>query len=112
VINLKELVKGISASRGTARGKIRLVLEAKDIGKVCEGDILVARHTEPSFTIAMMKAVAFVTDIGGTCSHAAIIARELGVPCIVAAIDATKILKEGQEVIVDADKGIVFSADE
>ena len=101
MIKLKELVKGMSASKGTARGKVRLVLEAKDIGKVCEGDILVARQTEPSFTIAMMKAVAFVTDIGGTCCHAAIVARELGVPCIVAAIDATKILKEGQEVTIN-----------
>ena len=108
---MAELVKGTSASKGTAKGKVKIVRSLKDIGKVCEGDILVARQTEPSFTIAMMKAAAFVTDIGGICSHAAIVARELGVPCIVAAGNATTVLKEGQEVIVDADKGIVFSAD-
>ncbi len=107
---MEELVKGTSASKGTAKGTVRIVLSSKDIEKVCEGDILVARQTEPAFSIAMMKAAAFVTDIGGMCSHAAIVARELGVPCIVAAENATTILKEGQEVIVDANKGIVFSA--
>ena len=99
------------ANKGLVKGRVKIVLDLKDISKVCQGDILVARQTEPSFTVAMLKASAFVTDIGGICSHAAIVARELGVPCIVAANGATTLLKDGQEVIVDAGKGIVFSAD-
>lgn len=109
---MKEIVKGIIASKGLAKGKARIILNANEINKVQQGDILIARFTEPSFTIAMMKAGAFVTDVGGICSHAAIIARELGVPCIVGAENATVLIKEGKEVIVDANKGIVFSADE
>lgn len=112
MVFVKEIVRGITASKGIAKGKARIILNANEISRVLEGDVLVARFTEPSFTIAMMKASAFVTDIGGICSHAAIIARELGVPCIVGAKNATTLIKEGKEVTVDADQGIVFSNDD
>ncbi len=109
---MKEIVKGIIASKGIAKGIARIILNTGEISKIQQGDVLVAKFTEPSFTIAMLKASAFVTDTGGICSHAAIIARELGVPCIVGTENATVLIKEGKEVIVDANKGIVFSADE
>ena len=111
-MTMAEIVRGLVANKGLVKGKVKIVLDIADLDKVSDGDVLVANQTEPSFTIAMLKAAAFVTDIGGICSHAAIVARELGVPCIVAAKDATVLLKDGQEVIVDANKGIVFTADE
>ncbi|HEX5448000.1 MAG TPA: PEP-utilizing enzyme, partial [Candidatus Saccharimonadales bacterium] len=66
--------------------------------------------TTPDYVPLMKKASAIVTDQGGILSHAAIVARELGVPCIVGTADATKVLKNGQKVLVDADNGVVTLA--
>ena len=79
----------------------------KDPNKFKEGDILVATMTRPDFLPLMIKAGAFVTDDGGVCSHAAIIAREMGKPCIIGTRNATTILKDGDIVTVDADNGTV-----
>ena len=75
--------------------------------KMNKGDILVAVQTMPQLLPAMKKAAAFVTDIGGLVCHAAIVARELGTPCIIGTWNATKILKDGDLVEVDADEGVV-----
>ena len=100
-------MRGESACIGYAKGKVKIVLSHKDASKVNEGDILVSSMTNPNFIIAMEKAAAFVTDEGGITCHAAIVAREFGVPCIVGTINATKILKDGNLVEVDANKGVV-----
>lgn len=100
-------IKGFIASRGWASGKVKICESSTEIGKVENGDILVAAMTTPDFVPAMKRAVAIITDEGGVTSHAAIISRELGKPCIIGTKNATKILKDGDIVEVDANKGIV-----
>jgi len=100
-------VKGRTAFKGLVRGVARIVTHPDDIGKVQEGDILVAQMTFPSFISAMQKAVAFVTDEGSITCHAAIIAREMRKACIVGTKNGTKILKDGDLVEVDAERGVV-----
>lgn len=78
-----------------------------DVYQTLEGDVLVASLTRPQYIVAMQRAGAFVTDSGGITSHAAILAREMQKPCIVGTGCATKVLKDGDIVEVDAEKGIV-----
>lgn len=101
------LLKGLAASSGEATGIVRLVFGQADIGKMSEGNILVTPLTNPQLMIAILKASAIVTEIGGTLSHAAIVSREFGIPCVVGAKDATKILKDGMEVTVNGTKGTI-----
>ena len=100
-------IKGNTAYKGIAIGKVKILLTADEMEKVKEGDILVAVMTFPHFIPAMERAAAFVTDEGGILCHAAIVAREMRKPCIIATKNATKILKDGDLVEVDADKGII-----
>lgn len=100
-------LKGMMAYKGKAKGIIKIVLVAKDVAKVKNGDILVSSATNPDLIMGLKKAVAIVTDTGGIISHAAIVSRELKKPCIVGTKIATKVLKDGDLVEVDANKGIV-----
>ena len=84
-----------------------MLRNTKEIAEFKEGEILVANQTTPEFVVAMKKAAAVVTDQGGVTAHAAIISRELKVPCIVGTKNATRILKTGDMVEVDAEKGVV-----
>jgi len=102
----KEL-KGQTAQPGKVKGVVKLVLGAQHIQKVKEGDILVSVATSPQLLPAMKKAAAFVTDVGGITSHAAIVSREMNKPCIVGTNNASQVLNDGDKVEVDADKGIV-----
>lgn len=104
----KKLLQGVSASAGKAKGKVKIILDLSEIGKMREGNILVTEMTNPLFVPAMEKANAVVTDVGGVTCHAAIVSRELGIPCVVGAKQATKILKDGMEVLVDGESGAVF----
>ncbi len=106
-IEMTDRVKGLIAFKGKAQGKAKLLAVPKDIAKVQQGDIIIAPETTPDFIAAMRKAAAFVTDIGGITSHAAIVARELKKPCIVGTKIATKIFKDDEMVEVDAEKGMV-----
>lgn len=89
------------------QGKAKICLDKKEIGKVERGDILVAQFTTPDFVPAMEKAVAIVADQGGLSSHAAIVSRELGVPCVIATKDGTRIIKDNDLLEVDAQTGMV-----
>src|SRR4030042_4783265 len=100
-------VKGISASFGIIEGKIRYLKSAKENGKIKKGEVLLVSNTTPDFMPAIQKAKAIITNEGGITCHAAVISRELGIPCIVGTKIATKVLKEGDLVKVDANKGIV-----
>jgi len=102
----KEL-KGQIAFKGKAEGTVKIVNIPKQIEKIEQGDILVSINTNPSIMPAIKKAGAIVTDEGGALCHAAIISRELKIPCITGTKHATDILKDGDRVIVDAEKGIV-----
>ncbi|WP_456472232.1 phosphoenolpyruvate synthase [Methanocaldococcus sp.] len=104
----KILLKGIGASPGVASGTVKIVKDIKELDKVKEGDILVTEMTTPDMVPAMKRAAAIVTDEGGLTCHAAIVSRELGVPCVVGTKKATKVLKDGMVVTVDGEKGIVY----
>ena len=106
VKQVREL-RGQAVSSGTATGRVRVILSPKQAGKMKGGEVLVTTMTSPDFIVAMRKAVAVVTDVGGITSHAAIVSRELKIPCLVGTNIATKILKDGDRVEVDADKGII-----
>ncbi|NTW14171.1 MAG: hypothetical protein HGA31_04020 [Candidatus Moranbacteria bacterium] len=98
---------GQTAYPGRVRGKVKIVNEKSDIAKVEDREILVSIATNPELIGAMKKASAFVTDRGGITCHAAIVSRELQIPCIVGTNIATQVLKDGDMVEVDADNGIV-----
>ncbi|TAN33005.1 hypothetical protein EPN28_03310 [Patescibacteria group bacterium] len=98
---------GFVASKGKVRGKVKIVITREDQVKMQKGDILVSSMTTPSLITAVKKAAAIVTDEGGLTAHAAIVSRELGIPCIIGTKIATKVLKDGDMVEVDAEKGIV-----
>lgn len=100
-------VKGTVGFRGIIKGKVKIVTHTKHLGKVHEGDILVAQMTFPAFITAMHRAAAFVTDEGGITCHAAIIAREMKKPCVIGTKMATKVFHDGDMVEVDADRGVV-----
>ena len=99
--------RGLSASIGRAIGRVKIVKSAREIGKVKTGDILVAVMTRPDYVMGMKKAAAIVTNEGGITSHAAIVSRELGIPCIIGTKIATEVLKDGDMVEVNANHGWV-----
>lgn len=105
---LNVLVKGLAASPGIGRGVVRNIENLININQVEDGDILVTGMTNPDMVPAMRKCAAVVTDEGGRTCHAAIVSRELGIPCIVGAKNATKVLETGQFVTVDATRGVVY----
>jgi len=102
------LVEGLGASPGVGVGPVKIIGSASEIKRMESGEVLVTDMTTPDFVPAMKKASAIVTNTGGMTSHAAIVSRELGVPCIVGTQDATTILKEGDTVSVDGTHGIVY----
>ncbi len=108
-INAPILLAGDAASPGLASGSVKTILDASNIDLVQDGNILVAEMTTPDFVPAMKRAVAIVTDRGGRTSHAAIVSRELGIPCVVGTGEATKILKQGQIITVDGAHGKVYN---
>jgi pyruvate,water dikinase len=100
-------VHGYGASSGVVEGIARVLRDVNDIGEIREGEILICPVTAPSWGPVFGKIKAAVSDIGGTMSHAAIIAREYGMPAVVGTGQATKRIKTGQRVRVDGDRGIV-----
>jgi phosphohistidine swiveling domain-containing protein len=107
LITATESNRGITANKGKARGTVRLVLSPEHNDKVRSGDILFAYSTMVDNLPAMKKAAAFVTESGGLTCHAAVVAREFGVPCIVSYKNAMSDFKDGELVEVDADAGTV-----
>ena len=105
----KILVRGLPASPGIAIGVAKVALTVDEAAKLMKkGDILVTKMTDPDWVPYMKLAAAIVTDEGGMTAHAAIVSRELGIPCIVGTKNATQVLKTGMEVTVDATHGIVY----
>lgn len=102
-----EILNGLAVSSGVVTGKARVILKADTDEQVLPGEILVAPFTDPGWTPYFIPAAAIVMDIGGMLSHGSIIAREYGIPAVVNVGPATKIIKTGQTIQVDADRGIV-----
>lgn len=103
------VLKGIAASSGVATGKVRIVLCKEDFSSFQNGEVLVAKITDPSYVVIMSKASAIVSDIGGVMSHPAIVSREFGIPCVVATKEATTILQNGQMIEVDGTNGVIYA---
>ncbi len=108
VMETPPILKGLGSSPGLGSGPVKLVLTMDDLKRVEKGDVLVTRMTTPDFVPAMLKTAGIVTDEGGMTSHAAIVSRELGVPCVVGTSEATKLLKDGMLVTVDGSNGSVL----
>lgn len=103
----KELVRGLGAAPGVAAGAVRVISSLGDADRLAEDEVLVTHMTAPDWVPLMRKAVAIVTDSGGMTCHAAIVSRELGIPCVVGTAEATKVLRDGEVVTVDAGEGVV-----
>jgi phosphohistidine swiveling domain-containing protein len=101
------VVRGRGAQSGLATGRVRIVRHREDLEGFHEGEIIVSPTTTPDFMSALLRCAAIVTDEGGIVSHAAIVARELKKPCIIGTKIATKVLKDGDMVEVNADRGVV-----
>ncbi len=107
-ISAPVLLTGAPASPGMASGPVKIVKDPSEIHKVLKGDVLVAEMTTPDYVPAMKRAVAIVTDRGGRTAHAAIVSRELGIPCVVGTGKATTSLKDGRIISVDGSTGKVY----
>ena len=100
-------LRGLTASVGRVVGTVKIINSAREVGKIQQGDILVAVMTRPDYIAGIKKAAAIVTNEGGVTCHAAIVSRELGVPCIIGTKIATEVLKDGDLVEVNANHGVV-----
>ena len=108
MLDVPALVSGSSASPGLGSGPVQIVSDPSRISEVKEGDILVAEMTTPDYVPAMKRAAGIATDRGGRTCHAAIVSRELGIPCVVGTGNATNVLKPDQVVTVDGSQGKVY----
>ncbi len=106
-VSLVKDVRGAVASKGFVEGIVRVIKNISESSKLNDGDILVTSMTTPDFVVVMKKAGAIVTDEGGLSCHAAIVSRELKKPCIIGTKIATKVLKDGDLVEVNANEGVV-----
>lgn len=110
-VKARVLLKGLPASPGIVPGKIKVVPSSEDIEKIVKGDILVTKMTNPDWVPVMKKSTAIITDEGGITCHAAIVSRELGIPCVVGTMNATTLLKDGQKVTVNGYTGEVYEGE-
>ncbi|MBM3126637.1 MAG: phosphoenolpyruvate synthase, partial [Chloroflexi bacterium] len=101
------IIKGLGASTGQVTATARLLFSPEDFGRLKQGDVLVAVTTTPAWTPLFTHASAVVTDIGGPLSHSSIVAREYGIPAVLATGVATRRIADGQTISVDGSKGIV-----
>jgi pyruvate,water dikinase len=101
------LLRGLGGAPGSASGRARILTELADGGDFREGDVLVTHMTSPDWLPLLRRAAAVVTDSGGMTCHAAIVSRELGIPCVIGTGEATRRLRDGEMVTVDATRGVV-----
>ena len=101
------VLRGTPASVGVASGRARVVRTLEEADKVQQGDILVCRATSPAWTFLFARVAAVVAETGAVLSHCAIVAREYGIPCVVAAREATEVIRDGMVITVDGGQGTV-----
>lgn len=104
----KKILEGVSVSRGIVRGKIRIVTDFNQVQQVEHGDIVVVHKSQPEYAVGVMKAGGVICEEGGRLAHICIVALEMGIPCITRAMNAVELMKTKVEVILDADKGVVY----
>jgi short-subunit dehydrogenase/phosphohistidine swiveling domain-containing protein len=106
-VKVGDVIQGIAGCPGIARGTARVVLDAADPRELGPGDVLIAPITDPSWTPLFLAADAVVVDVGATMSHAVIVSRELGIPCVVSAVGATTSIPDGATLEIDGNAGTV-----
>ena len=102
------LLRGLGGAPGAGIGQARILRSLDDAASLGEGEVLVTHMTAPDWTALMRRAAAIVTDSGGMTCHAAIVSREMGIPCVVGTGEATRVLRDGELVTVDATRGLVL----
>lgn len=102
-----QLIRGRCAYPGKVQGVVRILRDAREMNRIEPGCVIVCKETNPDIVLAMARAGAIVTDEGGVTSHAAIVSREMKKPCVIGTKIGTKVLKDGDRVVVDAEKGEV-----
>lgn len=110
-ISGKIILEGLGSSPGIGVGTVRIVKDMSDLSKIKKGDILVTEMTNPDMVVSMQKSAAIVTNEGGTTSHASIVSREMGIPCVVGTGNATSVLKNGEKVTVDGTNGKIYQGE-
>jgi len=105
------IIKGLGASPGMASGTVKIIKKIGELDKIKNGDIMVTTMTTPDMVPAMKRSSGIITDEGGITCHAAIISRELGIPCVVGTGNATETIKENNKVTIDGKKGFVFEGE-
>jgi rifampicin phosphotransferase len=103
------LLRGTPGSPGMAEGPVRIIRDGAEFGRLRTGEVLVAPYTNPAWTPLFQRAAAVVVDSGSAASHAAIVAREYGIPAVMATGNATQVLRDGQRVLVDGTRGRVLA---
>jgi pyruvate,water dikinase len=102
-----EVLQGATGSPGIVTGTARVVIDPSDPGAIGPGDIMIAPTTDPSWVPLFLAAEGVVVNVGAVASHAAIMCRELGIPCAVSVIDATKRIPDGATIEIDGSSGAV-----
>jgi pyruvate,water dikinase len=102
-----KLLKGLAVSPGVVTGRARVILRADAEARVLPGEILVAPFTDPGWTPYFLPAAAIVVDLGGQLTHGSVVAREYGIPAVVNVGSATRIIRTGQVIQVDGNRGVV-----
>jgi pyruvate,water dikinase len=105
-------IQGFPGCPGVSEGRARVILDSHDPTALEPGDVLIAPLTDPSWTPLFVPAAGVVVDVGAALSHAIIVSRELGIPCVVSATDATKRIPDGARIQVDGDTGVVTVLDD
>ena len=100
-------LQGIAASAGSYSGTARVMHKAVELDDLVDGEVLVVRASDPTWTVGMLSSGAIVTELGGPICHAAIVARELGLPAVVAVEDVTKLIATGAQVTVNGTEGSI-----
>lgn len=106
-LSRSKTLKGTSVFIGRVKGPVRVIRKIADLRELKQGEILVAQNTTPDYVMAINRAVGIVTEMGGVTCHAALIAREFQIPCLVGVENATGILKTGEQVIIDTKQGLL-----
>jgi pyruvate, water dikinase len=108
---MKLIAQGLGASTGIVTGRVRVLSSTDELDKLEAGEVLVVQHSSPAWSVGMLRAGAIISEFGGIICHAAIVAREMGVPCVVAVEHATSLLVDGMLVYVDGESGTIYDAE-
>jgi phosphoenolpyruvate synthase/pyruvate phosphate dikinase len=109
---MKIIAKGLGASTGIITNRIRVIFSPDELDQLKDGEILVVKSSSPAWTVGMLRASAIISEFGGIISHAAIVAREIGIPCIVSVEHATSLLLNGMLVHVDGETGLIYEVED